>query len=261
MIEQQAPKQSIRAKFFFKGLFVLIQWLFIIFLAFFFIAGLILQAPRKVLTLIIVILTTLTIIPRLIRKWVWLTFGIIVVALAIWVFLPDDNEGWKPYTFDEESAALRAKYAVPDEQNAAIVYNKLLETYDGDKYLAPNLGKVLSEGIEDVNSVNTVELLGGKIVKGTFYPDFWNSQLTRMTLNNFWSSSDYPDIATWLNEKHTTTLQMLMHASSFDKYFSPFSPEEECKRCLFADSIDRISPFKHWSHLIIIAANNPLPRT
>ena len=94
--------------------------------------ALIFDAPWKVLTLLLIILAAHTILPKGTIKWFWLSFAAIVVVLIIWVFLPENNEGWRPYTFDKELAVLQAKYAVPDSENAALLYSKLFETLDID---------------------------------------------------------------------------------------------------------------------------------
>ena len=91
------------------------KWIGLGLLTLLIILGLIFQAPWKVTTLLVVILLACTVLPKHVRKWFWLTVGLVVIALIVWVFLPDDNQGWRPYTFEEESAALQAKYSIPDE--------------------------------------------------------------------------------------------------------------------------------------------------
>ena len=86
------------------------------------------QAPWKIITLLAIILAACTVLPKQIRKWFWLSAGVVVLILIIWIFLPEDNEGWRPYTFDEELAAMEAKYAIPDEENAATIYNELMQS-------------------------------------------------------------------------------------------------------------------------------------
>jgi len=104
-------------------------------------------------------------------KWIGLTLLAILIILAliffvliIWVFLPEDNEGWRPYTFDKEFAALEEKYAIPDSENAATIYNELLESHDAN----------------------------------VFEPDFMDDDLDRLTLREPWSGKDHPELAKWL---------------------------------------------------------------
>ncbi len=118
----------------------IIRWLWVGFLSLLLAAGLFFQAPWKVTTLILIFLLAATALPRAYRKWFWAGVGCVVVALIIWVFLPDNNGDWKPYTFDKELAAIEAKRAIPDSENAAIIYNQLLASYDANVF-EPNFIK------------------------------------------------------------------------------------------------------------------------
>jgi len=115
----------------------IIRWIGLGLLTVLIILGLIFQAPWKVMALLLVILLACTILPRPARKWFWLSVGVIILALIVWVFLPEETEGWRPYTFDDELAALEAKRAIPDEENAAIIYNQLLESYADEDFNMP----------------------------------------------------------------------------------------------------------------------------
>ncbi len=128
MVEkEQLPekKKRVSCKRFFK-------YLGLGLLALMLITSIIFQAPWKVITILAVILACCTLLPKPARKWFWLSVGVTVIALIIWVFLPEDNEGWRPYTFDEEVAALEAKYAIPDEENAAFAYDEIFENLNID---------------------------------------------------------------------------------------------------------------------------------
>jgi hypothetical protein len=127
-----------------------------------------------------------TVLPKPARKWFWLSVGAVIIALVIWVFLPEDTEGWRPYTFDEELAALEAKYTVPDEENAAIIYNQLLESSDTDSN----------------------------------HPEFF-SKSTREP----WHAKDHPELAQWLKQQQNT-IEILLQISQYEKcrfpiYVSP----------------------------------------
>ena len=91
------------------------------------ILGLIFQAPWKVMALLVVFFLALTVLPRPGRKWFWAGVGVVVIALIVWVFLPEGDRDWQPYSFDDELAVLEAKHIIPDEENAALIYNQLLE--------------------------------------------------------------------------------------------------------------------------------------
>jgi hypothetical protein len=157
------------------------------------------------------------VLPKPYRKWFWLSLAAIVLVLIIWVFLPEDNEGWRPYTFDEEFAALRAKYAIPDSQNAATIYNNLLEDYD------PN----------------------------TMHPDFLDPNIEYLTLREPWSSRNYPELGQWL-EGHQDTIAKLLEASKLEKCVFPI-PHDTLS---FSDTIDHLSEIRSWAFLLVRAGNN-----
>ena len=177
------------------------------------------QAPWKVITLLVIIFLACTALPRPLRKWFWLTVGTVAIALVIWAFLPDGNGDWRPYTFDEELAAIEAKRAIPDSENAAIIYNQLLENYDRDDF-EPNL------------------------------PD---PNVYYLTRSEPWSSKDHPEIAQWLRG-HQSTIATLMRASKKEKCRFPINAD----LVSFSNTMDRLSPMRRWTYLLISAANNDI---
>ncbi len=217
MVEE--TKNTGRIRKIIKGLFVVLKWLFVAALSLLLIGGLIFHGPWKVLTLIAIILATLTIVPKPIRKWIWACFGITVAVLIVWIFLPDNNESWKPYTLNEERAQLEAKYAVADEDNAALIYGRLIETFDAND----------------------------------FEPEFMDDDLDDLTSNQPWSTEDYPQMAEWL-KGHENTIAMLMKLASIEKcYFAiPTGPT------FFHADIDRLRAMKYYGMLLIRAGNNDL---
>ncbi len=80
----------------------IIRWIWLVILSLLFIAGVVFQAPLKVLALVAIFLLACTILPLRWRKWFWVTVGIIILGLVLWIFLPESDEGWKPFTFGEE---------------------------------------------------------------------------------------------------------------------------------------------------------------
>ena len=153
------------------------------------IAALFLRAPWKVTTLLFVILLACTVLPRPARKWFWASVGLLVLVLVIWVFLPDDNEGWRPYTFDKELAEIEARRAIPDSKNAATIYNQLLENYD----------------LEATHRPNSLDW------------DTWKS-----TLTEFWSSQDQPTVSAWL-QNHHSTIETLLQVARIEKCRFPIA--------------------------------------
>jgi hypothetical protein len=210
--EKQVPKKPSLAKSIFK-------WLFVGVLAFFLIAAIIFQAPWKVATLLVIFLLACTVLPKPFRKWFWLSVGVVVLALVIWVFLPEDNEGWRPYTFDEELAALQAKYAIPDSENAALIYNRLLDSYDA----------------------NAFEL------------EFMDPNVEDLTGREPWSSKDYPRVAKWLQEREST-IAKLLEASKVEKCRFPIADD----LFALEKTMERLPAMRRWSGMLTRAANNDL---
>ena len=147
----------------------IIKWIGLGLLTVLIILGLIFQAPWKVTTLLAIILLACTILPKQLRKWFWAGVGAVVIALIVWVFLPEETEGWRPYTFDEELAALEAKRAIPDEENAEIIYNELLE----------------NQTDTDVNTPS------------------------KLPMREPWSSQDHPEVAEWLEQQQSNIAKLM----------------------------------------------------
>jgi len=108
------------------------KWISLVVLTISLVLALIFQAPWKVITLLVIFLAACTILPRRFRRGFGLGVGVTVLVLMIWIFLPENNEGWRPYTFDEELASFEAEYTIPDEENAAFAYDEIFEALDID---------------------------------------------------------------------------------------------------------------------------------
>jgi len=200
---------------------LIFKWIGLALLALLLIAAIIFRAPWKIITLLAIILLACTALPKTLRKWFWAGVALIVIALIIWVFLPVDNEGWKSYTFDKELAAIEAKRAIPDKENAAIIYNQLLETYD-DGDLEPNLPD----------------------------PNFYDYDMAR---TEPWSSEDYPELAKWLKEKQTI-IATLLEAAKREK--CRFPVVASFAHLSQAQDIKILSQMRRWTYLLSYAANN-----
>ncbi len=194
----------------------ILRWVLSGLLALLLIAALVFQAPWKVITLLLIILAACTISPKWARKWFWLSAGTIVIALIIWVFLPEDDEGWRPYTFDEELAALQAKYAVPDEENAALIYDKLFETMNWDQN----------------------------------EPEFF-LQSSPSSKDEPWLSKDHPEMAEWLRG-HQSTIEKLLRAAEKDKCHFPIYADPWS----FGQYMERLPEMRRCAFLLVSAGNN-----
>ena len=114
-----------------------IEWLFIILLAEMVIIGVMFHIPWKVL-LLLFCLAALAFIPKRIRKYNYVPVIILVTVCNIWILVPDRDHTWIPFTFDDELAALESQYTITDEDNAAVIYQKIVDRYK-DKIFHPNI--------------------------------------------------------------------------------------------------------------------------
>jgi len=193
------------------------KWIGLALLAILIILALFFQAPWKVIATLLIILAACTILPKPYKKWFWLSVAAVVLALIIWVFLPEDNEGWRPYTFDEEFAALETKHAIPDSENAAKIYNQLLKDYNDDVFDAN-----LSYGAQ-------FRLRSGKTLL----------------------SEDESEVREWL-QQHKTTVDELLKASEIKKCRFTMSQYNVTS----TRSMKRLSAMRNWAFLLVAAANN-----
>ena len=124
-------------KKFLKCIGLAIVWLFIILLAEMIIIGVMFHISWKVLVLLFCLIA-LAFIPRRIRKYNYVPVIILVTICNTWVLVPDRDRTWTPFTFDDELAKLESQYTIADENNAAVIYQKVIDRYK-DKIFHPNI--------------------------------------------------------------------------------------------------------------------------
>jgi hypothetical protein len=196
----------------------ILRWILCGLLGLLLIAAVTIRAPGKIVAFLIVLLLACAALPRRARKWFGLSTAAAVIVLAAWVFLPDGDANWRPYTFDEELAALQAKYAVPDEENAALIYDKLFETMDPD----PNEPKFFARSAPS-------------------------------SRDELWLSKDHPETAEWL-KSYQDTIGKLIQATGSDKCQFPISIDP----VTYGDSIKKLSKIRNCTRLLISTANNDI---
>jgi hypothetical protein len=210
----------------------ILDWIGLTILFLFVVGLIVLRAPWIVVAVLIAILLVNTVVSKPIRKWIWLTVAIILATFVIWVFLPDDNEGWRPYTFDEELATVEAKRSIPAEENAATIYNQLLKNYD------PN----------------------------SFDKDFFSYANIDLILSEFWTNNTYPEVTQWL-KSNQNLIDQLMQASQKNKCCFPLAGDIDSLKLKppvdFEDvtefwwsSEKRLTPMRRLGVLLTISANN-----
>jgi hypothetical protein len=140
--------------------------------------------------------------------------------LVIWILLPEDNEDWRPYAFEKEIAIHEAEYAIPNGENAAIVYNELIQDCDpqkmGLKFLRPGVRKIV--------------------------------------LSEPWISADYPELVQWLHG-HENTIRVLPQACRIKACRFPGNFKLTVTDKL---QINRYTALRSWSVLFLLSANNDI---
>ena len=85
--------------------------------------------PLYALWLIVLVGLWVAAFKRKLAGWLALGFLATIIGIMIWLFLPDSGN-WRPYNFDYELKDLEAKRTVPDAENAAIAYQKIIARLD-----------------------------------------------------------------------------------------------------------------------------------
>ncbi len=151
------------------------------------------------------------------RLWL-IPVTVAVLAVAAWLlwvagFWRDSRSA------DERLAEIEATRAIPDSENAAIIYNELLQD--------PNAKSLL-----------------------TYCPDFLEPPIVDQVRDEPWLGKDHPQLVGWIKE-HQYIIDRLLVAAQFEKCRFPISID-------IADTsdVDRAAPMRQWGFLLSIAANN-----
>ncbi len=149
------------------------------------------------------------------NKRVWLAL-IIVVLAAIIAYLV--WSAWNSKSAEQQLAEIEAAHAIPDTNNAAVVYAELLQ---------------------DPNAISAT-------------PDFLDGRTDWIVKTHPWTSEDYPNLAEWL-KGHEGTIAKLMEASKFDKCFFEIGNYGQDQ---ITARVDRLQTMGEWACLLLRAANN-----
>ena len=152
------------------------------------------------------------------RKWVWCAAIFIVIAAIICCLLWKAGL-WNFQSVDKQLAAIEAARAIPDDENAAIIYNQLLENYD----------------------------------ESSLSPDFLDDDLDNLTRYEPWLSKDYPELTEWLKDQQDT-ISTLLEASKKEKCRFPILLDVQP----MSPHMKRIYAMYRWSILLNRAANNDI---
>jgi len=151
-----------------------------------------------------------------IRKRLWCAATLVIVALFVLGLLwLSGRSGFK--NAEEKLAAIDAERAIPDEQNAAMVYNQLVDDYD----------------------------------EGTFSRDFLAGKTDTLTMGGPWLSKDHPEVAEWLKEQQGT-ISKLLEACKKEECRFPISIDPQ----VMADRMQLLRTMRRWAYLLVRAGNN-----
>ncbi|MHC4568473.1 MAG: hypothetical protein ACYTE3_22260 [Planctomycetota bacterium] len=143
----------------------------------------------------------------------------ILIAVVAFVYSRIDSP-----TVDERLAVFEAARAIPDSENAATVYDHLLQ------------------------DPNAMSLLDHR-------PEFFDDEMWNQTYTRPWLSTDYPELATWIND-HQYIIDRLFEAVEFEKCRFPIIIDIQQTDPQF----ERIVSMRQWAILLRFAANNDLAK-
>ena len=122
-------------------------------------------------------------------------------------------------TVDEQLAAIEAARAIPDAENAAIIYNQLLENYH----------------------------------ESSLVTDFVDKDLDYLSIREPWMSKDYPELAEWLEDQQDIISTLLL-ASKMEKCRFPIITDVQ----QMLVQMEHRSAMRRWARLLVRAANNDI---
>jgi len=195
-------------------------------LSFFLITAIIFHVPWKLTSVLLIFTLAAALLPKPYKKWFWMAAALAVLTLIIWIIIPE-NETWIPYNLnlEKELNALNKKFALSEDENAAVLYNRLMENqkqnYAQSSPPDPNI----------------------------FY---------YAAMEKPWNTEQFPEFSNWL-KKQDKTITALITASKKKNCFYKIN-----RKCLlsYPSSIPMHTKFhRNWFCLLSCAANNDLSKS
>jgi len=149
----------------------------------------------------------------------WLA-GFIVVLTALLAF-----HLLTRHSIDEQLAAIDAAHAIPDSENAAIIYSHIFTDYQ-----TPQI---------PWNSTDPKRRISALLI---FQP---------------WQSRDHPELAKWIEQKQEL-IGRLIEAAKLDKCWFPITDNTVATLTIADTPIIRTQAACQWAHLLALAANNDM---
>lgn len=113
-----------------------------------------------------------------------------VLVLAIWVFLPEEYEGWEPVVFKDKIDRFNYAYMPDDANNALAVYKKIFEEYDSEYF---NID--FDEEVDDHVSSKP------------------------------WTAQEYPEAAIWLSDRYDA-MERIREAAEIETFYLPIDSND-----------------------------------
>jgi len=153
------------------------------------------------------------------KRRVWLAAIVVAITVLIVCLL---WSRWNSNSVDERLAAIEAARAIPDSQNAATIYNQLLQ------------------------DPNATSLLDTR-------PGFLDDDSDNLTARQPWSGKNFPELAVWLKEQQHL-FDRLLEASKFDKCRFPIAIDPVQR----SQPSQPYRAMRKWTFLLRRAANNDI---
>ncbi|HDS85634.1 MAG TPA: hypothetical protein ENN97_10630 [Phycisphaerales bacterium] len=197
-----------------------LRWLAVAVFTILFLAGLFFSLPWKILACLAVVPFVGIFVPRRVQPWCWAAMTAVVIGLAVWVHLPQqDAARWRTYRFDTDFARLLQQRRIEGAPNAAILYSRVLSEYDDD----------------------------------IFEPRPFRDEVAGQTLAVPWSAAEFPEVAGWLSV-FEPAFDVLAEAAAMDQCRFPVASDVLDVRT----QLRRLNQLKGWRNLLIRSANRDL---
>jgi hypothetical protein len=194
------------------------KWLIRFFVGSFFLALIWFQAPWKLILIFVypIISRQFFTFPKTVQKWESRIIRVGLVCLIIWMLIPSKPDGYRPFQFTEEIAAIEKQRSIPPDQDAYPIYDKLFHAPDPNDRSLPDWAKA------DIES------------------------FTKRT----WTAAENPKLSEWLDRRQNI-LAELKTILQYDLCRFPLEPQLSSSDW----EQEQTNILKFWSRMLILTAN------
>jgi len=143
--------------------------------------------------------------------------GLVLIVIALVLLALSLAERSSSKSIDERIAEIQAANKIPDEQNAALIYNQLLQDADATDFSS------------------------SPIDNQAYYP----------ALKRPWLATDYPELKQWLSDRQPL-IDKLLEASKIPQCRFPLGIDVP----QMSSRMSHLAVMRHWARMLICAANN-----